>query len=58
LAFLPGIHAGKIASGIFRLVYTAGDGLRSIFTGDARTYLAHSLIFLVVILFILRGGLS
>lgn len=56
LAFLPRIHAGKVFEGIVRLVSAAGDAIRALFTGDARTYLAHSLIFLVVLLFWLRGG--
>ena len=56
LAFLPDIHAGRVFSGMVRLVYMLGDGMRAIFTGDARTYLAHSLIFLVVLIMWLRGA--
>ena len=57
LAFLPRIHAGKVFSGITEVFKIAGDSVRSIFTGDARTYLAHSLIFLVIVLIYLRGGI-
>ncbi len=57
LAFLPQIHAGKIFSRITDLPRIAGDAIRSIFTGDARTYLAHSLIFLVIVFIWLRGGI-
>jgi len=57
LAFLPRIHAGKIFSGFTEMFKIAGDSVRAIFTGDARTYLAHSLIFLVIFLIFLRGGI-
>ncbi len=57
LAFLPRIHAGKLFSGITEILKIAGDMVRAIFTGDARTYLAHSLIFLVIFFFWLRGGI-
>ena len=57
LAFLPRIHAGKLFSGITDIFKIAGDMVRAIFTGDARTYLAHSLIFLVIFFFWLRGGI-
>ena len=57
LAFLPGIHAGKIFGGIIAIFKIAGDSTRAMFTGDARTYLAHSLIFLVIFFFWLKGGI-
>ena len=57
LTFLPRIHAGKVFSGITEVFKIAGDSVRAIFTGDARTYLAHSLIFLVIVLIYLRGGI-
>ncbi|MEN8207918.1 MAG: hypothetical protein ABFR50_01580, partial [Candidatus Fermentibacteria bacterium] len=57
LAFLPRIHAGKVFSGIAGIFNLAGDSVRAMFTGDARTYLAHSLIFLLIFLIFLRGGI-
>jgi formate hydrogenlyase subunit 3/multisubunit Na+/H+ antiporter MnhD subunit len=56
LAFLPRISAGRVFRGMTRLVDMAGDAVRSLFTGDARTYLAHSLVFLIIIMFWLGGG--
>ncbi len=56
LAFLPRIHAGKVFAGAVRLLNMTGDTVRSLFTGDARTYLAHSLIFLIAVMFWLGGG--
>jgi hypothetical protein len=51
-------YAGtKVFSGITEVFKIAGDSVRAIFTGDARTYLAHSLIFLVIVLIWLRGGI-
>lgn len=55
LSFLPRIHAGRLFGGFTRLLGAAGDAMRALFTGDARTYLAHSLVFLVLLLFWLRG---
>ena len=57
LSFLPPIHAGKVFHGITGIVRSSGDVIRSIFTGDARTYLAHSLIVTVLLILWLRGGL-
>jgi formate hydrogenlyase subunit 3/multisubunit Na+/H+ antiporter MnhD subunit len=57
LAFLPRIHAEKIFSGAVKTIYMLGDGVRALFTGDGRTYLAHSLLFLIVIFIFLNGGM-
>jgi formate hydrogenlyase subunit 3/multisubunit Na+/H+ antiporter MnhD subunit len=57
LSFLPRIHAGRIFRGITEVFNIAGDTVRALFTGDARTYLAHSLIFLVLFFILLKGGI-
>jgi len=56
LSFLPRIHAGKIFGGITAIVYSLGDAVRALFTGDVRTYLAHSLLFLIIFILWMRGG--
>lgn len=57
LAFLPRVHAGRIFKGITGIVHSLGDAVRAIFTGDTRTYLAHSLIFLILLVIWMRGGI-
>ena len=57
LAFLPDIRAERIFRGTVKTVYMLGDGVRALFTGDGRTYLAHVLIFLVLLFVFLNGGL-
>ncbi len=56
LAFLPEIHASKVFGGIVKTADLAGDVFRSLFTGDARTYLLHSLIILTVMILWMKGG--
>ncbi|MFO8184168.1 MAG: proton-conducting transporter membrane subunit [Candidatus Aegiribacteria sp.] len=56
LAFLPRLHAGGIFRGATGIIGMLGDGVRSVFTGDPRTYLAHSLIFMLLFFFLARGG--
>lgn len=57
LAFLPAVKAESIFRGTVKTVYMFGDGVRALFTGDGRTYLAHVLIFLVLLFVFLNGGL-
>jgi len=57
LAFLPRIHAEKIFRGSVKLISMFGDGVRALFTGDGRTYLAHSLLFLILVFVFLNGGM-
>ena len=57
LAFLPGISAGGVFRGCVKTVYMVGDMVRTMFTGDGRTYLAHILLFLVLLFVFLNGGL-
>ena len=57
LAFLPKIHAGKVFNGIHKSINMIGDGVRALFTGDGRTYLAHSLLFLLLLFVFLNGGM-
>jgi len=57
LAFLPRIHAGRIFNGLVEIFRILGDTARALFTGDIRTYLAHSIIFLVLFFFWMRGGI-
>lgn len=57
LAFLPNIRAEGIFRGTVKALYMLGDGVRAMFTGDGRTYLAHILIFLVLLFVFLNGGL-
>jgi len=57
LAFLPRISAEGVFRGTVKAVYMLGDGVRALFTGDGRTYLAHVLIFLVLLFVFLNGGL-
>jgi formate hydrogenlyase subunit 3/multisubunit Na+/H+ antiporter MnhD subunit len=57
LAFLPRIHAEKIFQSVSRSFNILGDGVRMLFTGDGRTYLAHSLLFLVLLFVFLNGGM-
>jgi hypothetical protein len=57
LAFLPVISSEGIFKGAVKMVYMLGDMVRAMFTGDGRTYLAHVLIFLVLLFVFLNGGL-
>lgn len=57
LAFLPAITAGGIFRGCVKTVYLVGDMVRTMFTGDGRTYLAHILLFLVLLFVFLNGGM-
>ncbi len=57
LAFLPKIHAEKIFIGVNKSINMLGDSVRALFTGDGRTYLAHSLIFLLLLFAFLNGGM-
>jgi len=57
LAFLPRIHAEKLFHGVSKTFSMLGDGVRMLFTGDGRTYLAHSLLFLVLLFVFLNGGM-
>jgi len=57
LSFLPKIHAEKIFRGTTKTFNMLGDGVRALFTGDGRTYLAHSLIFLLLLFVFLNGGM-
>ena len=56
LSFLPAIHAEKVFRGAVGMLSAIGDATRAMFTGDGRTYLAHSMIFLVLCFVFLRGG--
>ena len=56
LSFLPSIHAGRIFRAAVNSIYSIGDAVRAMFTGDGRTYLAHSMIFLILCFIYLRGG--
>ena len=57
LAFLPNINAEKIFSGVNKTFGMLGDAVRALFTGDGRTYLAHSLLFLLLLFVFLNGGM-
>lgn len=57
LAFLPKIEARGVFRGCVKLLYMAGDMVRAMFTGDGRTYLAHIMLFLVLLFVFLNGGL-
>ena len=57
LSCLPKIHAEKIFKSVTKIFNMLGDGVRILFTGDGRTYLAHSLLFLLLLFVFLKGGI-
>ncbi len=57
LGFLPALGAGRLFGWVSGAAEGSGDAVRALFTGDGRTYLLHSVAFMLACYVLMRGGL-